>query len=263
MRISETYAAKRAEVATQGERLATRVRQSRATRARVRNGRRDPPGQRARTTRRDVRRHGGRLRLGPEVPDAHRHRATAQALVTYPCRPVSEARPPSAEHRHDHPDQDGPGRYLRSLGRRILPLLHRSALDDPPLREDALRQRLAPRPLCRRPRARFGSPVRRCGARNGRLGHARDAAPRRRLLRRPGRRQRGRGRQVLRVAAGRREAVADRGRIPRRRDALRSRQGGELRGQVEPLPAGFLAVRRRSALSRGRSGRRATGKREG
>ena len=45
-----------------------------------------------------------------------------------------------------HAAQHGRGRHLRPAGRRLLPLQRRRALDDPALREDALRQRPAAAP---------------------------------------------------------------------------------------------------------------------
>ena len=96
---------------------------------------------------------------------------------------------------------DGRRRHLRPGRRRLRALQRRRALDGPALREDALRQRAA--------RARVPARLpgqRRCAAaahRRGdaRLGAARDARPRGRLLQRARRRLRGRRGQVLRLDA--------------------------------------------------------------
>ncbi|MCK7577737.1 MAG: hypothetical protein MZV65_19360 [Chromatiales bacterium] len=50
----------------------------------------------------------------------------------------------------------GRGRHLRPARRRLLPLLGRRLLDDPALREDAVRQRPAARTVCRRRRVATG-----------------------------------------------------------------------------------------------------------
>ena len=98
---------------------------------------------------------------------------------------------------------DGRRRHPRSAGRRLLPLQRRCRMDDSAFREDALRQRPAARAV-RRFRARDGRvAVRRGRARHRRLDDARDARSGRRFLLEPRRRQRRRGRQVLRLVAGR------------------------------------------------------------
>ena len=94
---------------------------------------------------------------------------------------------------------DGRRRHLRPGRRRLLALQRRRALDRPALREDALRQRAA---RARLP-ARLPGQRRRAAAahRRGdaRLGAARDARARGRLLQRARRRLRGRRGQVLRL----------------------------------------------------------------
>ena len=99
--------------------------------------------------------------------------------------------------------RDGAGRHLRPGRRRLCPLRGRRDLDRAALREDALRQRAAGARLP----ARLAGVGRRAPAarllRDARLGAARDARPRGRLLLGARRRLRGRRGQVLRVDARR------------------------------------------------------------
>ena len=114
--------------------------------------------------------------------------------------------------------EDGARRNLRPDRRRIPSLQRRRAMAGAAFRKNALRQRAAGASLPRRrPRAeRAGVPGRR--ARNPRLRSARDDESRGRLLRRAGRRQRGRGRKVFRLdaRAGRRGARSRAGAIAER-----------------------------------------------
>ena len=71
------------------------------------------------------------------------------------------------------------------------------------------------------------------GAANRRMADARDAASARRLFQRDRRRFRRRRRQVLRLAPRRNQTPAVGRRISARRNAVRSRQAGELRRQME------------------------------
>ena len=112
-----------------------------------------------------------------------------------------------------HAARDGLGRDVRPGRRRLRPLLGGRPLARPPLREDALRQRAArarvPARLAGDRRAALPDGVRG----DARLGAARDARRRGRLLLRARRRLRGRGGQVLRLVAG----GAARGRAATRR----------------------------------------------
>ena len=138
-------------------------------------------------------RHGARrLRLGAQVPARLGARADADRR---------RARPGG-----DDPERDRRRRHQRSRRRRLRPLLGRRDLARPPLREDALRQRAArPRLPARLPGARRRALARDRRA-DARLGAARDARPRGRVLLRPRRRLRGRGGVVLRLDPGRRSA---------------------------------------------------------
>ena len=138
-------------------------------------------------------RHGARrLRLGAQVPARLGARADADRR---------RARPGG-----DDPERDRRRRHQRSRRRWLRPLLRRRDLARPPFREDALRQRAA---RARLP-ARLPGARRRALARDrradARLGAARDARPRGRVLLRPRRRLRGRGGVVLRLDPGRRSA---------------------------------------------------------
>ncbi len=108
-----------------------------------------------------------------------------------------------------HPRGDGSRRHLRPARWRLRALLRRRVLGGAALREDALRQRPAARPLCtgRRPAHRPGRP------RDRRLHAARAGHGRGRVRLRPGRRQRGGRGQVLRLVT----AGARRGARPGRR----------------------------------------------
>ena len=161
---------------------------------------------------------------------------------------------------HDvrHAARDGLRRDLRPGRRRVRALLGRRPLARPPLREDALRQRAA------RPRvpARLAGDRRRAVParllRDARLGAARDARRRGRLLVRSRRRLRGGRGQVLRVerrraalGAGRRCGCGDR-LFRRDRPAATSRARTSSRaGPGEPGWAGFdpLASLRRARAS--------------
>ena len=103
--------------------------------------------------------------------------------------------------RHDA-RPDGARRHLRPARRRLPPLLRRRALARAALREDALRQRAARLRSTSRPSGSTGDAVLPPGRRgDARLRPARDDRPRGRLLLHAGRRQRGRGGQVLRLDA--------------------------------------------------------------
>src|SRR5258708_5425039 len=88
---------------------------------------------------------------------------------------------------------------LRPDRRRVRALQRGRAVDDPALREDALRQRPAASPLLRRLGRYQKSAVRARGRGNRGLGDARNAVPRGRLLLVPRRRLGARGGQVLRL----------------------------------------------------------------
>ena len=110
---------------------------------------------------------------------------------------------PGAARRPAHARQDGPRRHLRPPGRRLRPLLDRRPLAGPPLRENALRQCALDLGLSRSlpvdPRRRL-RPRR---PRDDGLRPRPDDRPRGGVLFDRGRRQRGRGREVLRLVARR------------------------------------------------------------
>src|SRR5580700_2518498 len=137
-----------------------------------------------------------------------------------------------------HPAPHGRGRHQRSARRGFLPLRGGRVLDDPALRENAVRQRRAARRL-RTGRAR----PRRCtvrarGARDRRLGAERDAVGAGRILLEPRRGLGGPRRQVLRVGSrGGPRGAQQRG-VSRVRAALRARSAAELRGPLAPACGG-------------------------
>ncbi len=179
----------------------------------------EPAGRGGRHPARLLRPHQRRLRQRAQVPTVLSDRVPAA-----PRRDRDE---------RSHPARDGLRRNVRPGGRRVRALLGGPALDRPPLREDALRQRPA-RPRVpawlaghRRAAVRAGLP------RNARLGHQRDARARGRLLLRARRRLRGRGGEVLRLDPRRGARVARR-RRPGRNRLLRHDGGRQLRGREHP-----------------------------
>ena len=98
--------------------------------------RRRDAGDRLRQRARAVRAAVRRLRTGAEVP------AGDDARLLVP-RPGPRAERRDADDDHDHARRDGRRRHPRPSRRRIRALLHRRLLAGPPLREDALRQRVA------------------------------------------------------------------------------------------------------------------------
>ena len=143
-----------------------------------------------------------------------------------------------------HAARDGLGRHLRPGRRRLRALLGRRALARPPLREDALRQRAA---RARVPARLAGDGRRRCSGTvvrgDARLGAARDARPRGRLLLGARRRLRGRGGQVLRLVA--------------RGAARRARRATPTRRSPGSAPPSAATSRAANILVRGRASPRA------
>ena len=143
-----------------------------------------------------------------------------------------DARSPARPAR---PRRDARGRHLRPARRRLSPLLDRRAVARAALREDALRQRAPPPPLRRRLARDSASRATRETARAIAAYVAREmTAPRGRLLRDAGRRQRGRGGEVLRLDArrGRRgRAATTTRRDARVRRAFGITAPGQLRGE--------------------------------
>src|SRR6202789_1194072 len=74
----------------------------------------------------------------PEARASRQHRGLPAALVRHVRR--DESGPQGTVHGRPDADTHGRGRPLRSAGRRFLALFRRRPLDDPPLRENALRQ---------------------------------------------------------------------------------------------------------------------------
>ena len=101
----------------------------------------------------------------PKFPHPGQHRTPAAGLAGDVIEP--RAGPEGALHGDADAEAHGRRRALRPARRRLLPLFGRSVLDDPALREDAVRQRPAARALRRRRRSRpatissAGSPTRR------------------------------------------------------------------------------------------------------
>ncbi len=129
----------------------------------------------------------------------------------------------------------GGGRDLRPAGRRVLPLLGRSVLDDSALREDALRQRPAARALRaggRRDRATTSCASAAIATADWAL--ARNARAGGRLLRRARCGFRGPRGPLLRLAARGGRAPARRRRVSRARAPLRPRSRAEFRGRLAP-----------------------------
>ena len=127
-----------------------------------------------------------------------RDRSRASACANMRARGDADALADGAHHAR----ADGGRRHPRSAGRRLLPLQRRRRMDDSAFREDALRQRSAARRCTRIWRERPAMPRFATVARGivdwmTREMQCRDGA----LLLEPRRRQRGRGRQVLRLDA--------------------------------------------------------------
>ena len=137
-----------------------------------------------------------RFRRRPEVPSCHGSRIPA-------ALPHAHRRPRRASHGATHAPADGARRHLRSARRRVPPLLHRRAVAGAALREDALRQRALGTRLSRGLAGVRGAALPRGGHRHPRLRRRRDDQPRGRLLLGPGRRQRRRRGEVLRLDTGR------------------------------------------------------------
>ena len=133
---------------------------------------------------------------------------------------------PARRRQHAHPHL--PGRHLRPSRRRLCPLLGRRALARAALREDALRQRAAPRPDVRGLARDRQRPLRAPHRRDGRLAAARDDRRGRRLRGLARCRLGGRGGQVLRLDESRDRGGAGRG----RRQGVRRRLRGDGRRQL-------------------------------
>ena len=170
----------------------------------------------------------GRLRRRAEVPARARPAAAAPRTG---CARRTRRRCAIATHTLDRMAER---RHLRSARRRLPPLQHRRALADPALREDALRQRAArARATSRRYLRHRRRGVRARRARVLRVGAARDDHARGRLRERAGRRQRGRGGQVLRLDAGRARRGARREARRVGRGVVRRHRRGQLRARHE------------------------------
>ena len=131
-----------------------------------------------------------------------------------------------------------PGRHLRPSRRRLRALQRGCDLAGAAFREDALRQRADPRTARLCPRRAARSALRAAGGGDGGVARARDArgGGRRRLRLQPGRRQRGRGRPVLRLV-GRGGGRAARPGEPALQRDLRRGRGGQLGRPHDPEPA--------------------------
>ena len=154
----------------------------------------------------------------PEIPANAHLRGVMARLAAHRRHRIRPGR-----HRDLRPHV--PGRNLRPSRRRLRPLFHRSAMAGPAFREDALRQRAAPRPSspsCGRGRRRSSS---RPHPRDRGLVAARDGRRVGRLRRHPRRRQRGRGGPLLRLE--------------------RRRGGGRARRRRAPLQGRLRRLRRR------------------
>ena len=175
-----------------------------------------------------------RLRRRTQVPPPHDHRSPPASLAQQRARRA--AGQGRALLRGADAEAHGRGRHLRSPGRRVLPLLGRPALDHPPLREDALRQRAPARALRADVPDQRGRelPDRRPG--NRRLGPPGDALAGGRFLLQPRRGFRGRGRQVLRLDTGAGAGAGGPRRVRHARPTLRAGPAAELRGTPPPRP---------------------------
>ena len=186
-----------------------------------------------------------RLRRGAQVPAPDRTRVL-------PARVGHGARRRGAAVVRDVARLHGRRRHLRPLGRRVLPLFGRCAMDHSAFRKDALRQRPIAGAVCGRCARDRRPAVRGRRARHRRVAGARDARCRRqrprRVLLEPRCRQRRRGGQVLRVVAGR----SARYRFGRRMGggcaAFRPRAAAEFRrARVAPARDRAIGERRRTA----------------
>ena len=254
-------------------------------------GLRRPHAARARLLRREARRHRGAERRAGRRARAHaaaRRRAPVRVLRRAAARgdrlPREHLRPrarrlrPGAQVPAPGHDRDLPAPLRRARGDATSLAMAtttlakmaeggifdqlgggfaRYSVDDdvghPALREDALRQRPAPAPLRRRVGGHGRAALRAHRRGDGRLGDARDAVARRRLLLLARRRFRGRGGQVLRLdARGGARAAHARG-AGGRHPALRLRPRPQLRGpRLEPGRRDAARRRRRLARHRAR-----------
>ena len=229
------------------------------------SGRRGPatPGPRWRPRPPGVERGGQRwpTTTTPRTAGSAARRSSRRPWCWSSCcgiRPAAPGRPGALAMAEQTMDGDGPRRHVRPARRRLRPVLGGRRLGGAALREDALRQRaagpglrapvaadrLAARPPDRRADLRLDGPG--AAHRRGRAGL------------RAGRRQRGRGRQVLRLDPGAADARARPGRTARSRPELFEVTAA---GTFERGPS-VLQLRRRSrrrgpaaAGARGAAGR--------
>ena len=157
-------------------------------------------------------------------------------------------RPDRAAHGPAHAREDGPRRHVRPARRRLPPLQRRREVARPALREDALRQRPAHRRptsrRARRPRDPFYEQI----ARETLDYVLREmTAPGGAFFSHAGRRQRGRGGQVLRLEreGNPRRARPGAGRV--RVQGVRRDRTRQLRGAQHPLPHADRRGRREGA----------------
>ncbi len=132
------------------------------------------------------------------------------------------------------------GGMYDQLGGGLRSLQRRRALARPALRKDVVRQRSARPRLSARLADHAGTALRTCGPGNAGLSRTRDARPRGRLLRRPGRRQRRHRGQVFRL-----DANGDRIAPGRRCSSIRRLLRSNRRGQFpRPPPPGANRAKR-------------------
>ena len=220
---AETIAAQNARLRACDGRRSSRE----ATDAALRRGR--AGARMARSSPRSFDPRARRIRRGAQVPARARSSSSACARMRHaatPKRCTSCARDAGANGRRRHP---------RPAGRRLLPLQRRRRMDDPALREDALRQRAAARAVRGYGASHRRRRVRATSRATSSAGWcARCAPPTARSIRASTPTAKAR-RAVLRLAARRSARGADARRVGRRRAVLRPRPSAQLRGpRVEP-----------------------------
>ena len=158
--------------------------------------------------------------------------------------------------RRDHARPHLRRRHIRSSRRRLFPLLGRRALAHAAFRENALRQRPAPRTIGHRIPALRQAALPAARARDRRLAHARNDDRRGRVLGVARRRFRGRRGKILRLVLRRSDAAARQRRRRILRTPLRRDAGRQFRRPQHSQPARTAAAQR---CRRG-AARRVTGK---
>ena len=155
-----------------------------------------PAGRGGPPARRKLRCRARRLRFRPQV-------SLAPPAAFSPALAPAQRRPDRPGDGRKNPDPDGPRRNFRPPRRRFPPLQRRPGLAGSPFRKDALRPGHADHGLQRGPGGGPATALRRSGGRHLLLAEHHDAVAAGPFLHRPGCRQRGCRRPLLRLDPGR------------------------------------------------------------